>query len=66
MALNSAGAIVMGVLNFMYSNGITLTVTATFVVVLVLDWISGRALQKKMAHMPVNMVSKLLVEQHLF
>ena len=41
------GTAALSVLNFMYGTGITLTVTAIFVVVLVLDWISGRAASKK-------------------
>lgn len=41
------GATLLSIVNFMYGTGITLTVTAIFVAVLVLDWISGRAASKK-------------------
>lgn len=43
----TAGAVVLGILNFMYGTGITLTAMGIFTIFLVLDWLAGRAASKK-------------------
>ena len=45
--VGASGTALLGVLQFFYGNGITLTVMALFSTVLLLDWISGRAASKK-------------------
>ncbi|WP_332648910.1 phage holin family protein [Lysinibacillus sp. 54212] len=41
------GTGILGVLNFLYGTGITLTVMTIFATVLALDWLAGRAAAKK-------------------
>ncbi len=43
----TVGATTLGILNFMYGTGITLTAMGIFTVLLVLDWIAGRAASKR-------------------
>ena len=41
------GATALGIINFMYGSGITLTAICIFAGMVVLDWISGRAASKR-------------------
>ena len=43
----SVGAALLGVVNFMYGTGITLTAILIFAGLVVLDWLSGRAASRK-------------------